>query len=62
MGTSIGGNTIRKALLVSMTVGTILLVINQFDAVFGHEEIRILPAVLTYLVPFVVFISGNKLG
>jgi methyl-accepting chemotaxis protein len=45
-----------------MVVGTILLVINQYDALFGNTELRILPAVLTYCVPFMVFIAGKISG
>ena len=51
-----------RALKVSMVVGTILLVINQYDALFGNTELRILPAVLTYCVPFMVFIAGKISG
>jgi methyl-accepting chemotaxis protein len=40
-------------------VGTALLVINQFDALFGDAELRIIPAVLTYCVPFAVFMAGQ---
>lgn len=49
-----------KAFLVALIVGTILLGINQFDAVFFHSEIRVVPAILTYCVPFIVFVLGNK--
>jgi methyl-accepting chemotaxis protein len=44
---------------VAALVGTILLVINQYDALFGNEPIRLIPAVLTYIVPFIVFLIGN---
>ncbi|OUS31033.1 hypothetical protein A9Q98_03490 [Thalassotalea sp. 42_200_T64] len=49
-----------KALIVALAVGTILLMINQFDSLFGSENIRIVPAILTYCVPFIVFVLGNK--
>ncbi len=51
-----------KALKVSMVVGTVLLIINQYDALFGTSELRVLPAVLTYCVPFMVFIAGKISG
>lgn len=51
-----------KALKVAAIVGTVLLLINQFDALFGDGELRIIPAVLTYMVPFVVFILGQRSG
>jgi len=49
-----------KACIVAMIVGSILLCINQFDALFGHSTIRLIPALLTYCVPFVVFVLGNR--
>ena len=49
-----------KAFVVAMIVGSILLCINQFDALFGQSSIRLIPALLTYCVPFVVFILGNR--
>ena len=50
---------VLKALAVAVLVGTVLLVINQYDALFGDEPIRVIPAILTYIVPFIVFLSGN---
>jgi len=38
------------------------LVINQYDALFGDASLRVIPAVLTYCVPFVVFIAGKLCG
>lgn len=55
-------NMYIKALVVAIIVGSILLCINQFDALFGELEIRVIPAILTYCVPFVVFVLGNKQG
>lgn len=49
----------RKALLVAIIVGSVLLVINQLDALQGHSDFRIVPAILTYIVPFLVFIVGK---
>jgi len=48
-----------KASQVALVVGTILLVINQYDALFGDKEVLIIPALLTYCVPFIVFIVGR---
>ncbi len=53
---------IIKALMVSFVVGSILLIINQYDALFGGNELRVVPAVLTYCVPFMVFIAGKVSG
>jgi len=34
--------------------------INQYDALFGNQTFRWLPAILTYCVPFVVFLLGQR--
>ena len=52
-------NMITQAFKVSGMVGTLLLLINQWDGLFGDAEFRVIPAVLTYCVPFVVFIAGQ---
>jgi hypothetical protein len=51
-----------KATKVALVVGTVLLIINQYGALFGEEEFRWLPALLTYCVPFVVFLAGQWSG
>lgn len=51
-----------KAIRVALIVGTILLVINQYEALFGDGTLRWLPAILTYCVPFVVFLAGQLSG
>lgn len=53
-------NVYIKAVIVAIIVGSILLCINQFDALFGSSEIRLIPALLTYCVPFMVFVFGNS--
>jgi hypothetical protein len=55
-------NKYIKALFVAVIVGSILLGINQFDALFGSSKLRLLPAILTYIVPFIVFLIGSKQG
>ena len=51
-----------KGLKVAAVVGTILLLINQFDALFGTANFRLIPAILTYAVPFAVFTAGQYSG
>jgi len=53
---------LKKATKVSLVVGSVLMVINQYDALFGHGQLKVIPAVLTYCVPFVVFIAGKLSG
>ncbi|MBV1877750.1 MAG: nitrate/nitrite transporter NrtS [Pseudomonadales bacterium] len=50
---------ILKALIVALVVGSVLLVINQFGVFMGQEKLRLLPAVLSYCVPFCVFLGGK---
>jgi hypothetical protein len=47
---------LRATLAVAAVVGTLLLIINQLDAVVqGHVDLTLLfKAVLTYVVPFIV--------
>jgi hypothetical protein len=49
-----------SAVKVALVVGSILLLINQYDALFGEAELRLFPALLTYCVPFVVFLLGQR--
>ena len=53
---------IIKAFKVSGVVGSLLLLINQCDVLFAGAEFRVIPAVLTYCVAFVVFIAGQLSG
>ena len=48
-----------QAAKVALVVGSILLLINQHDALFGYQDIQWLPAILTYCVPFCVFMLGK---
>lgn len=50
------------ALLVALLVGSMLILINQYDALFGSQEFRWGPALLTYCVPFSVFLAGKVTG
>jgi hypothetical protein len=51
-----------RALLTSLIVGPTLIVINQGNALFGDEVFRVLPAALTFLVPFLVSFSSSVLS
>ncbi|MBH0056564.1 nitrate/nitrite transporter NrtS [Pseudoalteromonas sp. SWXJZ94C] len=46
---------------VALVVGSVLLVINQYDALFADANLKVLPAILTYCVPFCVFLAGQKI-
>lgn len=46
--------TVRRAARVSLVVGSILVAINQWEAVIGNTSINVLKVFLTYLVPYCV--------
>ena len=48
-----------KGMTVAGVVGTLLLCINQYDALIGAAPIRLVPAVLSYCVPFLVFLTAG---
>lgn len=56
------GGILRRAALVALILGSILTLLNQWDAVVGRAEIRLLPLVLVYLTPFVVVMISQVLG
>ena len=45
-----------KALRTAAVVGSVLVLINQFEAVYGDESINGVKLGLTYLVPFMVYL------
>lgn len=49
----------RDAAKVALCVGTVLLVINQYDALFGKQTLRWWPALLSYCVPLCVYLYGK---
>ena len=50
---------IRRALLTSLVVGSLLLLINHGDTVKAQEYPALWKVGLTYLVPFLVTIWGS---
>ncbi len=50
----ISGSLVRRALIVALTAGTILIFINQWGAIVGDEALNIPKVLLTYLVPYSV--------
>lgn len=45
---------LKRALIIAVVVGTLLNIINQYDAVFSGESPNWLKLLLTYTVPFAV--------
>ncbi|WP_373188325.1 nitrate/nitrite transporter NrtS [Halopseudomonas sp.] len=49
----------RKAFLVALVVGSLLVLINQWQGIFAEAAIDYLKMALTYTVPFCVFLWGQ---
>ncbi len=50
---------VKRALIIAVIVGSLLNVINQYDALLGQHDFNWYKATLTYCVPFVVsLVSG----
>lgn len=52
----------KRGLYVAVTAGTILALINQWEALFGAAEIQWFKLVLTYCVPFIVSTTSSLLA
>lgn len=48
----------KKAFVVAVCVGSLLTLINQFEALFGDARVNSHKLVLTYMVPFCVYLIG----
>ncbi|MCK0069620.1 nitrate/nitrite transporter NrtS [Kordiimonas laminariae] len=46
--------TVKRALKVALVVGTILVTINQWQALTGDVPLDIIKVILTYIVPYCV--------
>ncbi len=53
-------SVIFSALKTALVVGTVLTTINQFEAVvYGELPLQVVKALLSYSVPFMVFLYGR---
>ena len=55
---AVSDGVFRRSLYVALVVGTLLNLINQWDAVFAAQSIDWLKLALTYVVPYVVCTYG----
>lgn len=53
---------IKRAIIIALVVGTLLNIINQYDAIFGTSSLNWLKACLTYCVPFSVSLFSSWLA
>lgn len=58
----ISGDVLRPAVLFALAIGSVLVLVNQSDAIFGNGEIERLQLVLVYVTPFVVVAISQMLG
>lgn len=49
-----------KAMITALVVGSVLTTINQFEALFSTQPFNFFKAMLTYCVPFIVFMIGAR--
>ena len=59
LGIAMQGSILRRSLVVSVIVGTVLNMINQGDVVTGDATFDLVKCLLTYAVPFFVSIYGS---
>ena len=59
---ALSGGIPARSLLVAVIVGTILNLINQGDALFGHAAVNWFKLLLTYFVPYAVCTYGAVSG
>ncbi|USD34077.1 MULTISPECIES: nitrate/nitrite transporter NrtS [Vibrio] len=55
-------NMIKRALIIAFVVGTLLNLINQYDAILGEATIHWTKVLLTYCVPFCVSLFSSWLA
>ena len=53
---------VKRAIIIALVVGTLLNIINQYDAIFGALSLNWLKACLTYCVPFSVSLFSSWLA
>ena len=51
---------LKKGLMTSAFVGTLLTIINQYNAIFNGDNINWLSMALTYIVPFCVHWNSSR--
>jgi len=51
---SVFKGVLLRAAIISLIIGSILTLVNQWPALFGEEQIQYLPLTLVYVTPFVV--------
>ncbi len=58
----LNGGILHRAALIALALGSILTLFNQSEALFGSQEIQLLPLVLVYVTPFITITISQVLG
>ncbi len=58
----LNGAVLRRAALVALILGSVLTLVNQWDAIFGSGTLELLPLALVYVTPFVVVAISQLFG
>lgn len=56
------GTILKRAAILALIIGTILTFTNQWAAIFGSAQFKILPMVLVFQTPFLVIMISQILG
>jgi len=51
-----------RAAAIALVLGSILSLVNQADAIFGTEQLQLLPLILVYATPFIVVTVSHLFG
>ena len=61
-GSLLNGGVLLRAMFIALVFGSLLTLFNQSDALFGPQEIQLLPLVLVYVTPFITITISQVLG
>lgn len=57
---NLNSTVIPRSFILALIIGSVLNLINQYDAFFAFKAIEILPLLLTYITPFVVVMYSQR--
>jgi len=52
---------LKRSAVISVVVGTVLTVTNQYEAMIGDEELNLVKGLITYIIPFCVSLMSALL-
>ena len=51
-----------RSMILTLIIGSVLTLVNQFNALFGSYPLEILPLILVYVTPFIVITISQFTG